>query len=87
MLNLVLLYQLLVVDTSGYEKGFLDDEGKIHRIRYEIIKDKKYTYREAEEDAKKRGGHLATIVSEQEHKAVMEAFEANKADASRAGGN
>ena len=60
--------------TDAYERGYLVENGKIKRIRYEIITDKKYTFREAETDAKERGGHLATIVSEEEHKAVMNAF-------------
>ena len=60
--------------TDDYEIGYRIENGESKSIRYKVITDKKYTFREAEVDAKQRGGHLATIVSEEEHKAVMNAF-------------
>jgi len=60
--------------TDAYEVGYRNNSEKLELLRYEIIDDKKYTFRQAMVHAEELGGHLATIVSSAENNSIIEAF-------------
>ena len=60
--------------TDAYEVGYRNNSEKLELLRYKIIDDKKYTFRQAMEHAEELGGHLATVVSSAENNSIIEAF-------------
>jgi hypothetical protein len=60
--------------TDEYEVGFRPGPNGNESLRYKVINDKKYTFREAEKKAIELGGHLATIISSSEDAAIQKAL-------------
>jgi len=60
--------------TDEYEIGFRSRTNGNESLRYKVIDDKKYTFKEAEKKATELGGHLATIISKSEDAAIQKAL-------------
>ena len=60
--------------TDDYEVGYRKNSEKLELLRYQIIDDKKYTFRQAKKRAEELGGHLATVVSSAENNSIIQAF-------------
>ncbi len=58
----------LLVDTDG---DGLSDKKELKDSRYQVVK-KCLTWHEAKRDAELRGGHLATVTSEEEHQKILD---------------
>ena len=60
--------------TDEYEVGYRVGPYGNTSLRYELVDDRTYTFKDAEQKAAELGGHLATIISEDEDEAIKNAL-------------